>query len=100
MFCGLNVGKYEHEACAVDASGKGLRDKPLPKDESALRTVLTGLPTLADRQPALVRRCRRHVLVAATPTALRQPRTLARPPGQAAINAWSRTNSIQLRLWS
>lgn len=43
VFCGLDVGKSEHHACAVDALGKRLHDKPLPNDESALRTVLTGL---------------------------------------------------------
>lgn len=43
MFCGLDVGKSEHHACAVDTTGKRLHDKPLPNDEAALHTVLTDL---------------------------------------------------------
>ncbi|MEQ3552821.1 IS110 family transposase [Pseudonocardia nematodicida] len=40
VFCGLDVGKSEHHACAVDATGKRVHDKALPNDETALRTVL------------------------------------------------------------
>ncbi|WP_224386690.1 IS110 family transposase [Pseudonocardia sp. ICBG1293] len=43
VFCGLDVGKSEHHACAVDTNGKRVHDKALPNDESALRTVLSGL---------------------------------------------------------
>jgi len=43
VFCGLDVGKSEHHACAVDTTGKRLHDKPLPNDEAALHTVLTDL---------------------------------------------------------
>jgi transposase len=43
VFCGLDVGKAEHHACAVDSTGQRVHDKPLPNDEAALRTVLTGL---------------------------------------------------------
>ena len=39
MFCGLDVGKSEHHACALDAAGKRLHDKALPNDEAALRAV-------------------------------------------------------------
>nr|WP_224391150.1 IS110 family transposase [Pseudonocardia sp. ICBG1293] len=43
VFCGPDVGKSEHHACAVDTNGKRVHDKALPNDESALRTVLSGL---------------------------------------------------------
>ena len=39
VFCGLDVGKSEHHACALDAAGKRLHDKALPNDEAALRAV-------------------------------------------------------------
>ena len=39
VFCGLDVGKSEHHACALDAAGKRLHDKALPNDETALRAV-------------------------------------------------------------
>lgn len=43
MWCGLDVGKEEHHACALDANGKRLFDKPLPQDERKLRDLFTGL---------------------------------------------------------
>jgi transposase len=43
IWCGVDVGKSEHHACALDASGKKVHDKPLPNDEAALAGVLTGL---------------------------------------------------------
>jgi transposase len=43
VFVGLDVGKGEHHACAVDVDGTRLHDKALPNDEAALRQVLTGL---------------------------------------------------------
>ena len=43
MFCGVDVGKSEHHACALDPAGKRLYDRPLPNDEAALVEVLTGL---------------------------------------------------------
>ena len=43
VFVGLDVGKGEHHACALDPGGKRLHDKALPNDEAALRTVLAGL---------------------------------------------------------
>jgi transposase len=43
VFVGLDVGKGEHHACALDPAGKRLYDKPLPNDESALRRVLSDL---------------------------------------------------------
>ncbi len=50
VFCGLDVGKAEHHACALDRSGRRLHDRPLPNDETALVQVFTKLtahgPTL------------------------------------------------------
>lgn len=43
VFCGLDVGKSEHHACALDTAGKRVHDKALPNDETALRTVFTAL---------------------------------------------------------
>jgi hypothetical protein len=41
VFLGLDVGKGEHHACALDPSGKKLHDKPLPNDEQRLRVLFT-----------------------------------------------------------
>ena len=43
VFVGLDVGKGEHHACAVDSDGARLYDRALPNDEAALREVLAGL---------------------------------------------------------
>ena len=43
VFCGLDVGKSEHHACALDATGKRLHDKALPNDEEALAAVFSRL---------------------------------------------------------
>jgi transposase len=43
VFCGLDVGKGEHHACALDPAGQRLHDKALPNDEAALAQVFTGL---------------------------------------------------------
>lgn len=43
VFVGLDVGKGEHHACALDVAGARLHDKALPNDEAALRQVLVGL---------------------------------------------------------
>jgi len=43
VFCGIDVGKGEHHACALDPAGKRLHDRALPNDEPALRAVLSGL---------------------------------------------------------
>lgn len=44
VFCGLDVGKSGHHACALGAAdGRRLHDKALPNDESELRAVLTAL---------------------------------------------------------
>jgi transposase len=51
VFCGLDVGKAEHHACALDRSGRRLYDRPLPNDETALRQVFS---TLIENGPALV----------------------------------------------
>lgn len=41
VFIGIDVGKTEHHAVALDRDGKKLYDKPLPQDEAKLRTVIT-----------------------------------------------------------
>jgi len=43
VFCGLDVGKAEHHACALNPAGKRLHDRPLPNDEAALTQVFTTL---------------------------------------------------------
>ncbi|WP_171042495.1 IS110 family transposase [Sinomonas gamaensis] len=43
VWCGLDVGKEEHHACALAADGTRLFDKPLPQDEAKLREVFTSL---------------------------------------------------------
>jgi transposase len=43
VFCGVDVGKSDHHACALDPSGKRVHDKALPNDEAALTAVLTRL---------------------------------------------------------
>jgi transposase len=43
VFCGLDVGKAVHHACALDPSGKRLHDKTLPNDEAALVEIFNKL---------------------------------------------------------
>jgi len=43
VYLGLDVGKGEHHACALDAAGRRLYDKPLPNDEARLRALFEGL---------------------------------------------------------
>ncbi|EQD28333.1 transposase IS116/IS110/IS902 family protein [mine drainage metagenome] len=43
VFIGVDVGKSEHHAVALDRSGKRLLDRALPNDEAQLRALLTGL---------------------------------------------------------
>lgn len=43
VFVGLDVGKSNHHAYAVDVNGKKLLDKPLPNDEEKLREILAPL---------------------------------------------------------
>jgi transposase len=40
VFCGLDVGKVAHHACALDPEGKRLFDAGLPQDETRLRDLL------------------------------------------------------------
>lgn len=40
VFIGVDVGKGEHHAVALDRAGKTLYDKALPNDEARLRTVI------------------------------------------------------------
>ena len=51
VFCGLNVGKEAHHACALDASGRRLFDAALPQDEARLRDLIT---RLMEHGPVLV----------------------------------------------
>src|SRR5690625_2913056 len=51
VFVGLDVGKEEHHACALDRGGVRLRAMGLPPSECQIRQVLTGL---APRGPLLV----------------------------------------------
>ncbi|QJY50658.1 IS110 family transposase [Pseudonocardia broussonetiae] len=43
VFCGLDVGKSVHHACALDPTGQRLHDKPLPNDETALAEIFQQL---------------------------------------------------------
>lgn len=43
VWCGLDVGKAEHHAVALDGDGRRVHDKALPNDETALRAVLGSL---------------------------------------------------------
>jgi hypothetical protein len=43
VFIGVDVGKSEHHAVALDRSGKRLFDKALPNDEGRLRALIFGL---------------------------------------------------------
>lgn len=43
VFLGLDVGKGEHHACALDRDGKRLHDKPLPQDQAKLIELFTQL---------------------------------------------------------
>ena len=43
VFIGVDVGKGEHHAVAVDRSGKRLFDKTLPNDETKLRALIAEL---------------------------------------------------------
>jgi hypothetical protein len=43
VYCGLDVGKSEHHACALDPAGGRLYDKALPNDQAALAGVLAQL---------------------------------------------------------
>jgi len=45
VFCGLDVGKSDHHAVALDPSGRRLADRPLPNDEAALRSLFLELQT-------------------------------------------------------
>ena len=43
VWCGLDVGKQDHHACALDPSGKRLFDAPLPQDQNRLEELFSGL---------------------------------------------------------
>ncbi|MGO1598633.1 MAG: IS110 family transposase [Brachybacterium sp.] len=41
VFIGIDVGKTDHHAVAIDRTGKKLLDQPLPQDEAKLRALIT-----------------------------------------------------------
>ncbi len=43
VWCGLDVGKQDHHACALDPAGKRLFDAPLPQDQHRLEDLFTKL---------------------------------------------------------
>lgn len=43
IWCGLDVGKQAHHACALDGAGKKVHDKPLPQDQGQLEELFTQL---------------------------------------------------------
>src|SRR3954453_11368627 len=51
VFCGLDVGKEAHHACALDVTGRRLFDAALPQDETQLRELFG---RLAEHGPVLV----------------------------------------------
>jgi len=51
VFCGLDVGKEAHHACALDRDGRRLFDAALPQDEARLRVLFAGL---GEHGPVLV----------------------------------------------
>ncbi len=59
VFVGIDVGKGEHHAVALNRAGKTLFDKPLPNDETKMRAVLQqlkrhGLVLVIVDQPATI----------------------------------------------
>lgn len=40
VFIGIDVGKTDHHAVAIDRTGKKLLDRPLPQDETKLRALI------------------------------------------------------------
>jgi transposase len=59
IFIGVDVGKSDHHAVALDRAGKTLLDKPLPNDEGKLREVIgelkrQGRVLLVVDQPATI----------------------------------------------
>ncbi|WP_188811694.1 IS110 family transposase, partial [Pseudarthrobacter polychromogenes] len=40
VFIGVDVGKGEHHAVALDRAGKRLLDRALPNDEARIREIL------------------------------------------------------------
>jgi hypothetical protein len=56
VFIGVDVGKSEHHAVALDRTGKSLYDKALPNDETKLRTLIRSLKTHGQALIALARR--------------------------------------------
>lgn len=43
IWCGLDVGKQAHHACALDTAGKKVFDKPLPQDQAKLEELFAKL---------------------------------------------------------
>ena len=59
VYCGVDVGKSDHHACALDPSERKIHDKVLPNEQDAVARVLSGLqergrvPVIVD-QPASI----------------------------------------------
>ncbi|MDR6685728.1 hypothetical protein J2Y41_001283 [Arthrobacter sp. 1088] len=85
VFCGLDVGKSEHHATALDRSGERIFDKPLPQDETRLRELFTRMQqhgrvlVIVDHQDRRNRtpehRRRKHLRLRRPPCRLRRHRT-------------------------
>ena len=45
VWCGIDVGKEAHHACALDENGDRLFDRPLPQDEASLKELFERLRT-------------------------------------------------------
>jgi len=43
VYCGVDVGKSDHHACALDPDGRKIHDKVLPNEQDDVAQVLTGL---------------------------------------------------------
>jgi transposase len=43
VYCGVDVGKSDHHACALDPAGRKIHDKALPNQQDDVTKVLTGL---------------------------------------------------------
>ncbi len=98
VFCGIDVGKGEHHAVALDPSGTRLFDKALPNDEAKLRAVFDRLaehgpvlvivdqPNTIGALPVTVARACGHA-VAYLPGGLTMRRVADLYPGQAKTDA-------------
>ena len=63
VFCGIDVGKFEHHAVGIDAAGTRLYDRAVPNNENRLRAVFDqlaghGRVLIVIDQPTQLARCR------------------------------------------